>query len=582
MAVGSIATRGRAERKTWKQSALGSWITTTDHKKIGIMYLYTGFLFFLAGGIEASLIRLQLAVPNNTVLTPDQYDQIFTMHGTTMIFLFVMPTMAGFGNYLVPLMIGARDMAFPRLNALGYWLLFFGGLFMYISFAFGAAPNAGWFSYAPLTEATPACLATHAATLQAQAQAAATAAASGQQGCFSPGPNMDFWILGVNLLGISSIVGSLNFIVTILRLRAPGMTINRMPLFTWMTLITAFLLIFSLPSLTVASFLLLLDRHVGTHFYQAGFGGDPLLWQHLFWSFGHPEVYILILPAFGMISEILPVFSGKPIFGYTFVAWSGVAIGFLSFTVWAHHMFAVGLPVIAQAFFASTTTLIAIPTAVKIFNWVATIYGGKLRFHTPMLFATGFIAMFLIGGLNGAALAIVPFDYQVTDTYFVVAHIHYVLFGGSVLAIFGGIFYWFPKLSGRQLNETLGKIQFWLMLIGLNLAFFPMHILGLLGMPRRQYTYPPNLGWSGLNLASSIGVAILVVAVLIFLVNWAHTVFFTPANAVSDPWDAFTLEWATTSPPPVENFKEIPVVRSRRPLWDMKHPDKADWRVAVH
>ena len=584
MAVGSIATRGRATRKTWKQSALGSWMTTTDHKKIGIMYLYTGFFFFLAGGIEASLIRLQLAVPNNTVLSPEQYDQVFTMHGTTMIFLFVMPTMTGFGNYLVPLMLGARDMAFPRLNALGYWLVFSGGIFMYSSFLFGQAPNAGWFSYAPLTEASPTCLTQHLVgqTFQAQAQQAATIAAQGGAGCFSPGANMDFWILGVNLLGIASIVGALNFIVTILRMRAPGLSINRMPLFAWMTLITSFLLIFALPSLTVASFFLLFDRHLGTHFYQASAGGDPLLWQHLFWSFGHPEVYILILPAFGMISEILPVFSGKPIFGYTFVAWSGVAIGFLSFTVWAHHMFAVGLPTVAQAFFASTTTLIAIPTAVKIFNWVATIYGGRLRFTTAMLFATGFIAMFLIGGLNGAALAIVPFDYQITDTYFVVAHIHYVLFGGSALAIFGGFYYWWPKMTGKFLDERLGKIQFWLMLIGLNLAFFPMHILGLIGMPRRQYTYPPGLGWDGLNLTASIGVVFLFVGVTIFLINWFKTIFFTPVTATDDPWDAFTLEWATSSPPPVENFKEIPVVRSRRPVWDLKHPDKADWRTAVH
>jgi len=583
MAVGSIATRGRAARKKWTQTAIGSWVTTSDHKKIGILYIYTGVFFFLIGGIEASLIRLQLATPNGQVLSPEAYDQVFTMHGTTMIFLFVMPTMAGFGNYLVPLMIGARDMAFPRLNALGYWLVFFGGLFLSISFLFGAAPNAGWFSYAPLTEATPACLINNvaASSFQSQAQQAAQAAASGAQGCFSPGANIDFWILGINMLGIASIVGSLNFIVTILRMRAPGMTINRMPLFVWMTLITAFLLVFALPSLTVASALLLFDRHLGTTFYQVSGGGDPLLWQHLFWSFGHPEVYVLILPAFGMISEILPVFSGKPIFGYTFIAWSGVAIGFLSFTVWAHHMFAVGLPPIAQAFFATSTTLIAVPTAVKIFNWVATIYGGRLRFHTPMLFATGFIVMFLIGGLNGAVLGVVPFDYQVTDTYFIVAHIHYVLFGGAAFGIFGGLFYWFPKLSGRRLDETLGKIQFWLMLIGMNLAFFPMHLMGILGMPRRQYTYPPGLGWEGLNLLSSIGVAVLIVAILIFLFNFGKTIR-KPATESSDPWDAFTLEWATTSPPPAENFETIPVVRSRRPLWDMKHPDQADWRVPTH
>ncbi|MGO8950490.1 MAG: cbb3-type cytochrome c oxidase subunit I [Ktedonobacterales bacterium] len=577
MAVGSIATRGRAKRRTWKESAIGSWVTTTDHKKLGILYVATGFFFFLVGGIEASLIRWQLAEPNSTVLTPQQYDEVFTMHALTMIFLFVMPTMAGFGNFLVPLMIGARDMAFPRLNALGYWLLFFAGIFMMCSFLVGSAPNAGWFSYAPLTEATPGCLTN--LTAQQLAYQAATQAQN-NVACFSPGQNPDFWIIGLNLLGISSLVSALNFIVTILRLRAPGMTINRMPLFVWMTMITSFLLVFALPSLTVASALLLFDRHLGTHFYQAGYGGDPLLWQNLFWSFGHPEVYILILPAFGMVSEILPVFSGKPIFGYTFVAWSGVAIGFLSFTVWAHHMFAVGLPTVAQAFFASSTTLIAIPTAVKIFNWVATLYKGKLRFETPMLFAVGFIAMFLIGGLNGAALAVVPFDYQVTDTYFVVAHIHYVLFGGSVFGIFAGLFYWFPKMFGRRLDETFGKIQFWLFLIGMNLTFFPMHILGILGMPRRQYTYPPNLGWDGLNLASSLGVVVLIVGVLFFLANLVKTFAKSPVGMADDPWDAFTLEWATSSPPPPENFKTIPTVRSRRPLWDKKHPEKADWLVA--
>ncbi|HLY30134.1 MAG TPA: cbb3-type cytochrome c oxidase subunit I, partial [Ktedonobacterales bacterium] len=446
MAVSSVVTQGRTVQRSWTQSGIGAWVTTTDHKKIGVMYIYTAFFFFLFGGVEALLVRTQLAVPNNTLLTPEQYDQVFTMHATIMIFLFLMPIWTGFGNYVVPLMIGARDMAFPRLNALGYWLFLAGGLVLSASFLFNAAPNAGWFSYAPLTEATPGCLTQQVAALGAQGAAAnaATAAASGLQGCFSPGQNPDFWIVGINLLGIASLSGAINFVVTILRMRAPGMTINRMPLFTWMIMVTSFLLIFALPSLTVASALLLFDRHLGTHFYQASAGGDPLLWQHLFWSFGHPEVYILILPAFGMISEILPVFSGKPIFGYTFIAWSGVAIGFLSFTVWAHHMFAVGLPPLAQAFFASSTTLIAIPTAVKIFNWVATTYGGRIRFTVAMLFALGFVAMFLIGGLNGAALAVVPFDYQVTDTYFVVAHIHYVLFGGSVLGLFAGIFYWFP------------------------------------------------------------------------------------------------------------------------------------------
>jgi cytochrome c oxidase subunit 1 len=576
MAIGSVATRGRAVPRSWKETALGSWLTTVDHKRIGIMYIYAAFFFFLVGGLEALAVRTQLAVPNNTFMSPEEYDQVFTMHATTMIFLFVMPVWTGFGNYLVPLMVGARDMAFPRINQLGLWLFLAGGIVLSISFILGAAPNAGWFSYAPLTEAVNGCAANATQTAQGLAQNAASLTASGTP-CFSPGANIDFWIIGINLLGIASITSGINFIVTILRMRAPGLTINRMPLFSWMIMIMSFLLVFAMPSLTVASFFLLFDRHIGTHFYQAGFGGDPLLWQHLFWSFGHPEVYILILPAFGMVSEILPVFSGKPIFGYTFVAWSGVAIGFLSFTVWAHHMFAVGLPPIAQAFFASSTTLIAIPTAVKIFNWVATVYGGRLRFTTAMLFALGFIAMFLIGGLNGAALAVVPFDYQVTDSYFVVSHIHYVLFGGSVMALFGGTFYWFPKMSGRMLDERLGKIQFWLFMIGLNLAFFPMHILGLLGMPRRQYTYPAGLGWDGLNLASTIGAFILALGVLVFLFNFWISIR-QPATAPNDPWDAFTLEWATSSPPPVYNFATIPVVRSRRPMWDMKHPEDPDWR----
>ncbi len=561
MAVQGVAVPERAfSPERLSASKIGVWLTTTDHKKIGIMYMLTGFFFFLVGGIEALLIRTQLAVPDNVVLNPDLYNQMFTMHGTTMIFLFVMPFFTGLGNYVVPLMIGARDMAFPRLNALGYWLVLFAGIFLSISFFAGGAPNAGWFSYAPLTEAVNC----------------------GRPGALcSPGQNMDFWVLGIQLLGLSSIIGSLNFVVTILRLRAPGMTINRMPILAWMTLITSFLLLFALPSLTAASAILFFDRHLGTHFYQAAFGGDPLLWQHLFWSFGHPEVYVLILPAFGVTSEVLPVFSRKPLFGYTFVAWSGVAIGFLSFTVWAHHMFAVGLPVTAQSFFATTTTLIAIPTAVKIFNWLGTVYGGKLNMTVAMYFAVGFVAMFLIGGLNGAALAIVPFDYQVTDSYFVVSHIHYVLFGGAALAIFSAIFYWFPKWTGKFLNERLGKIQFWLLIVGLNLAFFPMHLLGLFGMPRRIYTYASNPAWDGLNLLSTIGAFTIAVGVLIFIVNFFMSIR-GPATAGDDPWDAFTLEWMTTSPPQVYNFKQIPTVRSRRPFYDVKHPDNPDWKSAHH
>jgi cytochrome c oxidase subunit 1 len=408
-----------------------------------------------------------------------------------------------------------------------------------------------------------------------------TAAGCGHGFQCTPGMNADFWILGTTLLGISSIAGSLNFVVTIFKLRAPGMSINRMPLFSWMILVMSFLLLFALPSLTVASILLLLDRHMGTHFYQYAQGGDPLLWQHLFWSFGHPEVYILILPAFGMISEILPVFSRKPIFGYTFIAWSGVAIGFLSFTVWAHHMFAVGLPSIAQAFFATSTTLIAIPTAVKIFNWIWTVVGGKISFRAPMLFALGFIAMFLIGGLNGAALAVVPFDYQITDSYFVVAHIHYVLFGGTALAVFAGLYYWFPKFTGKMMNEKLAKWHFWLTFIGLNLTFFPMHLLGIFGMPRRVYTYPANLGWNDLNLMASIGAFVIGISVVVFLINFVITMKYGE-KASDDPWDAFTLEWDTTSPPKPYNFLEIPIVRSRRPFYDKKYPETADWKSVVH
>jgi cytochrome c oxidase subunit I len=548
-------------RKRFSETYIGDWIMTTDHKKIGIMYIVTAFFFFLAGGVEALLVRTQLAVPNGKVLSPEIYNQVFTMHGTTMIFLFVMPMLAGLGNYVVPMMIGARDMAFPRMNAFGYWVLLLGGLFLTSSFLFGAAPNAGWFSYAPLTELTQDCGATAVMC--------------------TPGANMDFWALGILMLGISSISASLNFVVTILKLRAPGMTINRMPMFTWMTLVTAFLLLFALPSVTAATILLLLDRHLGTHFFQSGFGGDPLLWQHLFWSFGHPEVYILILPAFGIISEILPVFSRKPLFGYTFVAWSGVAIGFLSFTVWAHHMFAVGLPLVAQAFFATSTTLIAIPTAVKIFNWVFTVYGGKISFKPPMLFALGFVAMFLIGGLNGIALAVVPVDYQLTDTYFVVSHLHYVLFGGTAFGVFAGIYYWFPKMTGKLLNERLGQVQFWLMLIGVNLTFFPMHILGLLGMPRRIYTYPDNLGWNDLNLLATIGAFTIAAAILVFLWNFVITLR-SGQPAGTDPWDAFTLEWDTDSPPKPYNFPVLPTVRSRRPFYDKKNPETADWKTATH
>jgi len=556
-----------------------TWITTTDHKKIGVAYIYTAFIFFILAGVEALIIRTQLSTPNNHFVSAELYNEAFTMHGTIMLFMFMMPMWTGLGNYLVPLMIGARDVAFPRMNQLGYWLLVIGGSILAFSLVSGEAPNVGWFAYAPLTEATASCLAQGATILsQAETASAAAAAAQGAQGCFAAGPQVDIWAIALTILSISSILSSINLIVTIVKMRAPGMTVNRMPMFVWMMLVTTFLMIFALPSLTAGSSLLMLDRHMDMHWFQAAFGGDPLLWQHLFWSFGHPEVYIIILPGFGVIAEVLPVFSGKPLFGYTFVAWSGVAIGFLSFTVWAHHMFSVGLPPVAQAFFSSTSMIIAVPTGVKVFNWLATIWGGRLRFTTPMLFALAFIIQFVIGGLSGVAVAVVPVDYQVTDSYFIVAHFHYTMMAGGTFALFSGLYFWFPKMSGRLLDERLGKLNFWLFFIGTNLTFFPQHILGLLGMPRRVYTYPPGLGWHSLNFASTMGAYILGIGVIVFVVNWFVTIR-RPATASTDPWDAFTLEWATTSPPPPENFVEIPIVRGPRPLWDLKHPDQADWRT---
>ena len=573
--IGSTSTPSEEASRPIKDAPILLWVRTTDHKRIGLMYMYTAFVFFFLAGVEAMIIRAQLAVPANTLVTPSLYDELFTMHGTIMIFAFTMPVFVGLANYVVPLQIGARDMAFPHLNAMSYWLFLAGGLVLALSLLLGQAPDVGWFGYAPLTEAMPSCLNITSSAQQAT-QAATQASALGQQGCFSAGANVDFWVLALSLLGVSTIMTGINLIVTILRTRTRDMSIRRMPLFPWMMLITAFIMIFALPSLTVAGFLLFFDRHLGTHFYQPTSGGDALLWQHLFWSFGHPEVYILILPAFGVVEEVLPVFSRKPIFGYASIAWAGVAIGFLSFTVWAHHMFVVGLPVAAQAFFAATSTIIAIPTGVKVFNWVATTWGGRLRFTTAMLFALAFIVQFIIGGMSGVMFSVVPFDYQATDTYFLVAHLHYVLPAGAITALFAGVYYWFPKMSGRMLDERLGKLHFWLWVIGVNLTFFPMHILGLLGMPRRQYTYPPGLGWGGWNLASSVGAFIQTAAVLIFVANWYITVR-KPAYASADPWDGYTLEWATTSPPPPEDFATLPPVRSARPLWDLKHPDNADW-----
>ena len=520
-----------------------SWLTTVDHKKIGIMYVVAAFFFFILGGIEALLLRVQLGAPNNTFLSPDAYNQIFTMHATTMVFLAIMPLNVGFGNYVVPLMIGARDMAFPRLNALSLWLFIFGGLMLYSSFILGGAPAAGWFAYAPLNEKL-----------------------------YSPTHGMDYWVIGLSLTGVASIAGALNFIVTTINMRAPGMSFNRLPLFVWMNLVVSFLLVFAFPSLTVGQIELLFDRNFGTHFFLPSGGGDPLLWQHLFWFFGHPEVYILILPAMGMISEILPTFSRKPIFGYTFVAYSGIAIGFLGFTVWAHHMFATGLGPLVDALFSAGSFLIGVPTGVKIFNWIATMYLGSIKLKTPLYFAVGFVAMFVIGGISGITLASPPVDLQQTDTYYVVGHIHYVLFGGAILGLFAGAYYWFPKVTGRMYNERLGKLHFWLILIAFNITFFPMHILGIEGMPRRYYTYEANMGWDVWNLIETIGAFAMAFAILVFIWNLV-TSLRNGERASADPWDAATLEWAVASPPPAYNFDKIPVVHSRRPLWDTKYPD---------
>jgi cytochrome c oxidase subunit I len=530
-----IVVHGIPERPTgWT-----SWLTTTDHKRIGILYLYTTFLFFILGGVEALMMRLQLAQPDSTLLEPKTYNELVTMHGTTMVFLFVVPVLAGFANYLVPLMIGARDMAFPRLNALSYWVFLGGGIVFYTSLFF-TPPSAGWTSYAPLSD-----------------------------NAFLPDNGVDAWILLIHLTGISSLLGAINFVATIHNMRAKGMGWGRMPIFVWTVLVYSYLLILALPAIAAAVTMLLTDRHFGTAFFDNTGGGDPLLWQHLFWFFGHPEVYIMVLPAFGMISEILPVFARKPIFGYKAIVASTASIAFLGMLVWAHHMFATPTANVILAFFMLSSFAIAVPTGIKIFNWLATLWQGTIVMKTPLYFAAGFLSMFVIGGISGVILAIFPVDWYFNDTYFVVAHIHYVLFGGSVFAIMAGLYYWFPKMSGRMLSEGLGKISFWLILIGFNLTFLIQHSLGLEGMPRRIYRYPDHADWPLFNMISTVGSFILGIGVLVTVVNVILSVR-NGKRAGNDPWQANTLEWFTQSPPPENNFDIVPRVRSVEPMKDIR------------
>src|ERR671919_1647950 len=543
--MASVAvTRPSFFRRPRATAGLAAWLTTVDHKRIGILYGATAFVFFLLGGIEALLLRIQLAQPNGAFLDADTYNQVFTMHGLSMIFLVVMPLSSAFFNYLIPLQIGARDVAFPRLNAFSYWVFLVGGIFLYSSFFLGGAPNGGWFGYAPLS--------------------------SGEG--FLPGTGMTYYSLGLQILGVASLASAVNFIVTILNERSPGMSLMRMPVFTWMTLVVSFLLLFAMPVIAIALFELGFDRLFGTLFFSPDAGGDALLWQHLFWLFGHPEVYILILPAMGMVSEVLPAFSRKPLFGYAAVVFSGIAIGFMGFGVWAHHMFTTGLGPVANTAFALSTMFIAVPTGVKIFNWLGTLWGGSLRLTTPMLFAIGFVALFIIGGLSGVTHSVVPSTYQQTDTYYIVAHIHYVLFAGALFGIFAGLYYWYPKLTGRFMNDRMGKVHFWLMFIGTNVTFGPMHILGLQGMPRRIYTYADGFGWNLWNLVQTVGAFIIAASILVFMANWVIS-RRRGREAGADPWDARTVEWLTTSPPPPHNFDEIPVIHARDELWHRKYAE---------
>jgi cytochrome c oxidase subunit 1 len=534
---------------------LHEWVTTVDHKRLAVLYVLYALAFLLVGGVEAAIMRIQLIRPHNDFVSPQVFNRMFTMHGTTMIFFVAMPLMFGFANYLVPLMIGARDMAFPRLNAFSFWMSALGGVLLYFSFlggdglyGAGSAPDAGWFAYAPLTART-----------------------------FSVGHSTDFWTLSLLSSGIGSIGTAINIIATILCLRCPGMKLGKMPLLVWLNLVMAGLVILAVSPLSAAQIMLLVDRYLGGHFFDAQAGGSAVLWMHFFWIFGHPEVYVLVLPAFAFASEIIPVFSRKAIFGYPVMVLATIAIGFIGMSVWAHHMFTVGMSAGANTFFVLSTMAIAVPTGMKIFNWLATMWGGKIEYATPMLFCVGFLFQFLVAGLTGVTLAVAPIDWQLGNSYYVVAHFHYVIVGGILFTTFGAFYYWFPKVSGKMLSETLGKLHFWLFLIGFHLTFDFMHVPGILGMPRRIYTYEPGRGWDIWNLLVSAGVVFQAAGVLVFAINLAWS-FFEGKTAGSDPWDAWTLEWSTSSPPPVYNYALVPTVRSRRPLWDLKHPEDPDWR----